>query len=170
MLTIEQVSTPSDIAAVGDLIREFTEWAISLEPTTKDAPTFQNLEAELATLPGAYAPPTGCLLLARNDDHPVGCIAFLARGNDVVEVKRMYVRAESRGLKVGQKLLARLIEQARNQNATQIILDSYYTMTSAHKIYRAAGFKDIPAPADFPAVFVDKVVFMEMNIDQSGRG
>jgi GNAT superfamily N-acetyltransferase len=164
MLTIAQVSTPSDVKAVGELIREFTEWAISLEPSTKDAPTFKNLEAELATLPGAYAPPTGCLLLARNDGHPVGCVAFLARDNDIVEIKRMYVRPAARGMNLGQKLVARLIDEACNQNAKRIILDSYYTMTSAHKIYRAAGFNDMPAPTGFPADLVDKVVFMEMEI------
>jgi len=57
-----------------------------------------------------------------------------------------------------------LIDKARNQNTKRIILDSYYTMTSAHKIYRAAGFKDIPAPADFPANFVGRVVFMGMDL------
>lgn len=164
MLTIEQISTPSDITAVGDLIREFTEWAISLDPETKDAPTFADLENELATLPGAYAPPTGCLLLARNDGHPVGCVAFLARDEGTVEIKRMYVRPESRGLKLGQNLVTALITEARKQKANRLILDSYYTMTSAHKIYRAAGFKDIPAPAGFPVQMVDRVVFMEMDL------
>ena len=86
MLTIEQISTPSDNAAVSDLIREFTEWAINLDPYTKNASTFINFEAELASLSGAYAPPTGCLLLARNDGHPVGCVAFLTREDDIFEV------------------------------------------------------------------------------------
>lgn len=169
MLTIEQVSTPSDIAAVGDLIREFTDWAINLVPGSESAPTFKNLKAELASLPGAYAPPTGCLLLARNDGQPIGCVAFISRDDGIFEVKRMYVRPEARGLKLGQKLVRKLIKEARNLNARRLILDSYYTMTSAHRIYRAAGFNDIPAPANFPAEFVDRVVFMEMYLVQENK-
>jgi len=164
MLTIEQVSTPSDIAAVGDLIREFTKWAISLDPDTKDAPTFDGLEDELATLPGVYAPPTGCLMLARNDGHPVGCGASLARGEGIVELKRMYVRPQTRGTGLGQKLVDTLIAEARNQNASCIKLSSYHTMTSAHKIYRAKGFKDVPTPDGFPEYLVGRVVFMEMAL------
>jgi putative acetyltransferase len=78
MLTIVQISTLADIAAVRDLVREFTAWAFTLEPDSRDAPTFHDLERELAALPGDYAPPRGCFLLARKEGHPVGCVAFRA--------------------------------------------------------------------------------------------
>lgn len=165
MLSIEQISTPKDIADVSDLIREFTDWAISLAPDTKDAPTFGNLETELATLPGAFAPPTGCLLLARYDGTPVGCVAFLEHGKDTVEVKRMYVRPGQRGKGVGVGLVNALIKEARRQNNRHIVLDSFHTMTSAHKIYHAIGFRTVQAPADFPEYLKSRVVFMEMDLD-----
>ncbi len=37
---------------------------------------FQQFDEELATLPGNYAPPMGCLLMARIDHQACGCIAL----------------------------------------------------------------------------------------------
>lgn len=165
MLTIRQATDPADIADLRELVREFTEWAIGLDPDTGDAPTFADLEAELAALPGAYAPPTGCFLLARDDGAPVGCAAFIDRGGNVVEVKRMYVRPGRRGAGTGRQLVAALLEEARRRGAARVILDSFHTMTAAHRIYRAAGFRDVDAPPDFPAAFRDRVVFMAMDLD-----
>jgi hypothetical protein len=76
MITISQVNTDSEILAVGDLIREYTAWASSLQGSSEKAPPFEDLEDELATLPGIYAPPSGRLLLAMRDEQPAGCVAL----------------------------------------------------------------------------------------------
>lgn len=164
MISINQISTEDDIKAAGQLVRALTTWAISLDPDTADAPTFEDIDAEMASLPGKYAPPTGCFLLAREGRVPVGCVAYLARGNETVELKRMYVDPGQRGKGVGVKLVLALIENARRQGARRIVLDSYHTMHSAHKIYRNLGFKDVSAPQGFPENLVSKVVFMEMDL------
>jgi GNAT superfamily N-acetyltransferase len=103
-------------------------------------------------------------LIARNDDAPVGCIAYLPRGDDVVELKWMHVDPTQRGKGVGLILLNALIDKAKQQKAHRIILDSYYTMYSAHKIYRAVGFVGVGPPKNFPEDLVQKVIFMEMNL------
>ena len=164
MLTIEQISTAADIAAAGNLVRELTTWSISLDPETKDAPTFGDLESELATLPGIFQPPTGCFLLAREDGRPVGCVAFAGHGDDTVELKRMYVLPDQRCTGIGLKLVNDLIASAKTLGTRRIVLDSYLTMTGAHRIYRSVGFKDVAAPADFPEKFASRVVFMEMKL------
>ena len=163
MLTISQITSRQDIEDVRDLVIEFTTWAISLDPD-EAPPTFDNLEHELANLPGVYGPPTGCFLLARDDGRPVGCVAFKSHGLDNVELKRMYVRPDQRGKGTGQKLVSALIDEARSQNNRRIFLNSFHTMTSAHAIYRGLGFSDVPAPADFPPSLKGKVVFMEMAL------
>ena len=165
MLTINPIATEADHADAVELVREMAEWAISLSPDTSDAPAFDTLEKETADLSAVYVPPKGCFLLAREDGEPVGCVALADRGNDVVEVKRMYMRPSQRGKGTGYKLTEALVSHARDNGAKRIILDSYHMMTSAHKIYRAIGFKDISAPEGFPEAFVDRVVFMEMHID-----
>jgi hypothetical protein len=37
---------------------------------------FQGFSRELASLPGAYAPPEGCILLAKKEQEVVGCVAL----------------------------------------------------------------------------------------------
>ena len=164
MLTIVQISTLADIAAARDLVREFTAWAFTLEPDSRDAPTFHGLERELAALPGDYAPPRGCFLLARKEGDPVGCVAFRAHSDDTVELKLMYVRPDQRGMRIGQELVSALVAEARERNKRRIVLDSHCTMASAHRIYRAAGFRDVAAPGGFPEQFLSRVVFMEMDL------
>ena len=164
MLTIDQITTPRDKADAAELVRELTDWAISLDPATADAPAFDTLETELAGLPGPYAPPSGCFLLARENDTPVGCIAFCAHGPNTVEVKRMYMRPNQRGKGTGRQMVLRLVDEARRIGVRHIVLDSHRSMTAAHHLYRSVGFRDVAAPAGFPAEFVDKVVFMQMEL------
>ena len=65
---------------------------------------FQNFAQELADLPGAYAPPRGCLLFAVRDGERLGCVALrpLEDHDATGEVKRLYVRPKARGLGVGR--------------------------------------------------------------------
>jgi GNAT superfamily N-acetyltransferase len=127
-------------------------------------PTFRGLEDELATLPGMYAPPTGCLLLAMYDGHPAGCVALRAHDPTTGEVKRLYVRPGLRGNNLGRQLVAALIHNARKLGYRRMILDSHISMTRAHEIYRAAGFRVVDAPDDFPEAIKPVVVFMELTV------
>lgn len=74
---------------------------------------FQGFEAELATLPGAYAPPAGALLLAQLDGIAVGCVACRPAEGGSCELKRLYVRPAARGAGVGRQLVTTLIAIAR---------------------------------------------------------
>ena len=150
MTTIVQVTTPSEIRHARELMREFTSWAMTLEEGSEQAPTFRGLEEELATLPGIYAPPTGCLLLAMQDDRPAGCVALKPHDPTTGELKRLYVRSDFRGSNLGRQLVAALIDEARKFGYRRIILDSHVSMTRAHEIYRAAGFRDVDAPERLP--------------------
>lgn len=165
MLTIVQIDAPEDIDAVRALVREFTRWVFTIEPDAEAAPTFDDLEGELAALPGIYGPPVGCFLLARLDGEPAGCVAFRAHGPGTVELKRMYVRPEARGQGVGEALVAALIAEARRRDCRRMVLDSHHSLKSAQRIYRAAGFREVAAPSGFPERWLDRVVFMERDLD-----
>ena len=54
-----------------------------------------------------------------------------------------------------------LMEEARKEGYTKMVLDSHRTMTAAHHIYRTTGFRDVETPADFPEQLKPEVVFME---------
>ena len=164
MLVIAQVETPAAIADVSTLIREYTTWAFTLQAGSEEAPTFVGLEQELATLPGTYAPPSGRLLLALDGDQPAGCIALKGHDATTAELKRLYVRPAFRGRDIGPRLVAALISEARVSGYRRIVLDSHISMTRAHAIYEAAGFRRVSAPADFPDALKPVVVFMDMDL------
>lgn len=67
----------------------------------------------LETLPGDFAVPSGYLLPARLDGSTVGCVGFRATDAGMMEVRRILVRPDARGLGVGARLLARLVSEAR---------------------------------------------------------
>lgn len=164
MITIAQANEPDRVQAVRDLMREYTSWALTIEDASDEAPTFQGLEAELATLPGIYQPPAGSLLIATCDSEPAGCVALKRVDATTSELKRMYVRPQFRGKRIGQRLVSVLVAGARALGYERIVLDSHATMTNAHAIYSDVGFRYVDAPVDFPEALKPVVVFMEMYL------
>jgi len=163
-LSIDQVQSRQQIAAVRELLDEYLEWTSTIEVDAMDAPTFHGVEAEMASLPGAFTPPFGRLLLATNDGQPAGCIAFKRVDHSTCELKRFYVRPPLRGRNIGRELVRRLVDEARSSGYTDMVLDSHISMTSAHRIYREFGFEQVQAPADFPERLKPVVVFMRADL------
>jgi ribosomal protein S18 acetylase RimI-like enzyme len=164
MLTISQVSTPSEIQGVQELMREYTTWVLTVTGENDQAPPFQGLEQELATLPGVYAPPTGCLLLALLDDQEAGCIALKGHDATTGEIRRLYVRPAFRGRRIGQQLVAALIAEARKIGYQRLFLDTHISMTKAQELYVAAGSRKIDTPSNYPEAFKPAAVFMELTM------
>jgi putative acetyltransferase len=111
---------------------------------------FQNFDAELAGLPGAYAPPNGRLLLAFAGADPAGCIALRNIGEDVCEMKRLWVRPAFRGTGLGRRLVETLMADARGIGYRRIRLDTLPSMAAAQALYLSQGFADIPPYNDHP--------------------
>lgn len=128
----------ADIAAARALFRDYLDrLGIDL--------SFQDVEAELADLPGRYAPPRGTLLLARDlAGKAVGCVALRPLGKGDCEIKRLYVAPEAQGAGLGRRLAEAVLAEARAAGHRRVLLDTLATMTPALGLYRSLGFADIP--------------------------
>ena len=71
---------------------------------------FQGFDQELEFLPGIYAFPQGCILLARDKSVSVGCAAFRPRSDDVCEMKRLYVKPDYRRTGLDRKLAEKIVK------------------------------------------------------------
>jgi ribosomal protein S18 acetylase RimI-like enzyme len=123
--------------------------------------SFQNFEAELAGLPGAYAPPSGGLFLGIVDGEPMGCVAFRRLDAEICEMKRLYVNPQSRGLRLGRQLACEVIQAGRQAGYKAMRLDTIRTMQAAIDLYRSLGFRSIPPYRPNP---IEGAEFMELPL------
>lgn len=153
---IQTLRSPDDLA---DAIRLFRAYAASLPIDLG----YQGFEAEMAAMPGKYAPPEGDLLLARDAaGAALGCVGLRRFGTaGDCEMKRLYVAPEGRGLGLGKALAQAVIGHARQRGYHAVLLDTLATMSAAQALYRSLGFKTVPAYYDTP---IEGTIFMRLDL------
>jgi ribosomal protein S18 acetylase RimI-like enzyme len=152
-------ATAEDMDAVATLFRAYAE-SLGVDLS------YQGFEAELAGLPGAYAPPTGALLLARDaSGTPIGCVAVRPRREaGICEMKRLHLDPAARGSGIGRALAIAAIQAARQAGYQTMRLDTLPTMAAAQALYRTLGFETTPAYYDTP---VAGTIFMRKTLADS---
>lgn len=110
----------------------------------------QGFADELAALPGPYAPPQGAILLAKQGDHVLGCVALKRLAPGIAEIKRLYVRPQARGQGVAKALVGAMLKEAAELGYREAKLDTLPQMANAIALYRAFGFADIPPYGSHP--------------------
>lgn len=105
--------------------------------------TFQSYQEELSNLPGKYSRPFGRLYMASVDGVPAGCIALRRFDEKRGEMKRLYVRDQFRGCKIGRLLSDKVILEAQFIGYQAILLDTLSAMEEARALYQSLGFVEI---------------------------
>lgn len=108
----------------------------------------------------------GVFYLLEVDGALVGMGALRRFGDGVAEVKRMYVRPEHRGRRLGATLLAQLVQDARALGYAELRLDTGPFMGAAHRTYESAGFvdRDPYEGAEVPKALWPHWRFMELAL------
>ena len=95
-------------------------------------------------------PPAGLLLVATLHADPVGCGGLKLHADGTAEVKRMWVSPSVRGLGLGRRLLSEIEERAAAAGTRLLRLETNGTLAEAIRLYRATGYREVPAFNDEP--------------------
>jgi putative acetyltransferase len=154
MADIKEATTAEQFEQVRQLFSEYWSW-LNFEPC------FRGFEKELAGLPGRYAAPSGCLLIAYVGAAPAGCVGLRPFSEGICEMKRLFVRPTFQGRRIGYELATRVVAEARKRSYRRMRLDTLPVMTKALSLYVRLGFKEIGVYQEDP---VPGARFMELEL------
>ena len=135
----------------------FLEYATSLNIDL----SFQNFAKEIETISEQYNEPRGALIIVYENENPVGCVGIRELEKSIAELKRMYIKSEFRGKKIGNRLMEMSLKKAFDLGYCKIRLDTLPEMKNAQTLYKKYGFYEIDAYRYNP---VEGTVFMEIEI------
>ncbi len=152
---IADAVTEDDIEHARRLFRAYADWLnVDL--------CFQAFDAELANLPGMYAPPRGRLLLARVGGEVAGCVGLRPLEDGICEMKRLWMEPGFAGRGVGRRLAEAIVEAGRELGYQAMRLDTMPDrLKAAGHIYATLGFKKIP---DYYHNPLDGAVMFELKL------
>lgn len=153
-VVVRPVAGPDDLAAARALIRAHVE-------AHSDAHAPAEIAALLDALPAPYLPPAGALWLAWDESQALGCIALQPLEPGVGEIKRMYVRPESRGRGAARALARHAIAHARALGYERLRLGTLTTMREAQRLYESLGFRPVDP---YRATEFGATIFYELDL------
>ncbi len=160
-MEIRLAVSEADLEQIKNLFREYFQW---IDDNLQFDMAYQDIENELVSLPGAYASPGGCLLLAEVDGQAAGCVALRPKMDTTCEMKRMYVRPAYQRRGLGRALCRRVITEAVTMGYTTMLLDTEISLLDAQSIYLSEGFQIVPPYYEVPPENLARSVFMARRL------
>lgn len=143
---ITSVAKVEDMPALHDLLIEYYAIVLGklalaggpsdIEPKDIVSSLLSNLEAVL--------PPTGRLILAYDEQHRlVGCGTLQQARSDAGELKRLYVRPEASGNRLGRALVDARMKAAYEMGWRSLLVNAVKGNQDMLRIYKSLGFRFI---------------------------
>ena len=133
-----------------ELFNEYAEVVIEGDKTFEEYLKQQHFDQEVDHLEEKYGRPDGRIYVAFYDNKVAGCIGLKKIDNERCEMKRLYVRQEFRGKHIGNSLVKKIIDDAKEVGYNSILLDTFSFLESAIKMYKKMGFFEIEQYNDSP--------------------
>lgn len=146
---------------VGELFKEYTDMLIEGDASFKQYLDIQNYDEELLHLEMKYGMPYGRLYMAFCDGEPAGCIGLKQIDEENCEMKRLYVRPQFRGKQIGNILIQKIIEDAKEIGYSCMLLDTLPFLKSAIHMYKKWGFYEIDSYNDSP---MNTSIYMKLEL------
>ncbi|MEQ1736233.1 MAG: GNAT family N-acetyltransferase [Rhodoglobus sp.] len=90
--------------------------------------------------PVAFNAPNGAFVVVREFGEAIGCGGVRALDEARFEVKHLWLRPLARGRGLGRALLHELERRAVALGASELVLDTHYTLEAAGELYRSSGY------------------------------
>ena len=143
------------------LFTEYTEMLMKQDAVVRQYLILQNYQKELEHPENKYGMPEGRLYLAYWDGQLAGCIGLRKLDEKRGELKRLYVRPQFRGCRIGEALIRRILDDARAIGYRYVLLDTLPFLHAAITLYRKIGFHEIGCYNDSPA---ETTIFMQYDL------
>ena len=150
---------PQDVRA---LFSEYIGSLIETDPNVLRYLILQHYERELEDAAPKYALPNGRLYLAvTKDGAAAGCVAMRLLDDETCEMKRLFIRPQYRGHRLGERLVNRLLADGKEIGCRRMRLDTFPFLKTAIALYREMGFHEIGRYNDCP---LPDVLYMEKEL------
>lgn len=146
---------------IRDLFTEYTNLLIRGDASFQNYLAIQNYDEELQHLDIKYGLPDGRLYIAYCDGEAAGCIGLKKMDDSNCEMKRLFVRPKFRGRQIGELLIKRIIDDAKEIGYSHMLLDTLPFLKSAVRLYRKLGFYEIGSYNDSP---MDTSIYMRLDL------
>ncbi len=147
---------------VSELFKEYTDMLIEGDKDFAEYLKIQKYDKELEDPASKYGMPEGRLYLAYVGEKLAGCVGLKKLSEDgQCELKRLYVRPQFRGKKMGEKLMETVLRDAKDIGYKAMLLDTLPFLKSAIHMYQRRGFYEIPCYNDSP---LDTTIYMKIDL------
>lgn len=158
---IELVEAYNHPKEIGALFSEYTDMLIRGNPLFQKYLDMQNYAYELEHLEKKYGKPGGRLYLAYYKGEVAGCIGLRKIDEQKGELKRLYVKDNFRGKKIGAMLVDRIIADAKEIGYHFLLLDTLPFLKVAQDLYKTRGFMIVDRFNDSP---ISTSIYMRLDL------